>query len=262
MKKKQKFSKGFYIYGRNVVQEAILNSLEYIREVFIVKDKNKNKDLKNIIDLAREKNIRVTSIDDKKAKQLFGEVNYQGIGAYHTIFHYDVFDEAMDELDVEKNQSILILDGVEDVANFGAIIRSAAATGVSVICVPTHNQSPVNGVTFKTSAGTIHKVKIVQFSSTNQMINDVKERGFWVYGIDANTDNLDKYSAKSIWEQDFDKKSAFVIGSEGSGISQKAKENCDFLVPIPMENNVESLNVSVATAVVLYEWKRKMLNIG
>ena len=167
MKIKQKFSKGFYIYGKNVVQEAIVNSSDYLREVFIIKDKNK--DLREIIELAKSKEIKVTNIDDKKSKQLFGEVQTQGIGAYHTIFHYDNFQEVIEETKELKNQSILILDGVEDVANFGAIIRSAAATGVSVICVPTHNQSPINGITFKTSAGTIHKVKIIQFSGINQI---------------------------------------------------------------------------------------------
>ncbi len=258
MKMKQKFSKGFYIYGRNVVEEAILNSAEYLREVFIVKDKG-NKELQELAELARSRDIRVINIDEKKAKQMFGEVQIQGIGAYHTIFHYNSFQDVVDELDENKNRSILILDGVEDVANFGAIIRSAAATGISAICIPSHNNAPINGITFKTSAGTVHKVKIIQFSGINQMISDAKKYGFWIYGIDANNEKVDKYAASSIWEQEFDKKSAFVIGSEGQEKSQKAKENCDFVVPIPMENNVESLNVSVATAVVLYEWKRQMM---
>lgn len=257
MKMKQKFSKGFYIYGRNVVEEAILNSPEYLREVFIVKDKG-NKELQELAELARLKDIRVINIDEKRAKHIFGEIQIQGIGAYHTIFHYDTFQDVVDGLEDNKKQSILILDGVLDVANFGAIIRSAAATGVSAICIPNHNQAPINGITFKTSSGTVHKVKIIQFSGINQMISDAKKQGFWIYGIDTNDKKVDKYMASSIWDQEFDEKSAFVFGSEGNGISQKAKENCDFVVPIPMENNVESLNVSVATAVVLYEWKRQM----
>ena len=153
----------------------------------------------------------------------------------------------------ERPQLVLVLDHIEDVGNFRAIIRSAAAFGVSAIFVPSDRQAPVNGTVFKTSAGNISKVKIIKIPNVNQLINKLKDLKFWTYAIDMPENSKEGV----IWEQKFDSNTAFILGAEGAGVSQKVRENCDFTVPIPMENEVESLNVSVSGAIAMYEWKRQ-----
>ena len=254
MKHRTPKAKGFYIYGRNVVQETLHDAPERLREIFVVHDTARN--VENIVQLARHNKIRVTKIDKTKALKLFGHVQTQGIGAYYAGYQYASWHDIQERVNKSDRALVVIIDGIEDVQNFGAIIRSAAAVGVTAICVPSHKQAPINSVVFTTSAGSVHKVPIIQFAGTNQMIADVQKDDFWVYGIDMDDGN-NPHPAGTIWDQSFDGRSAIVVGAEGRGISQKVREHCDFVTPIPMENGVESLNVSVATAVVLYEWKRQ-----
>ena len=148
---------------------------------------------------------------------------------------------------------MLVLDKLEDVGNFGAIIRTAAAVGVSAIFVSGDNQAPVNGTVFKTSAGNILKVKIIKTPNINQIIKKLKELKFWTYAVDM----PENAKGGDLWDQKFDTNTAFVLGGEGKGVSEKVRENCDFITPIPMENGVESLNVSVSGAIAMYEWKRQ-----
>ena len=145
-----------------------------------------------------------------------------------------------------------MLDKIEDVGNFGAIIRTAAAVGVSAIFISGDGQAPINGTVFKTSAGNISKVKIIKCINIGQIVEKLKELKFWTYAVD-----MDKKKGGDLWGQKFDTNTAFILGAEGSGVSLKVREKCDFVIPIPMENNVESLNVSVSGAIVMYEWKRQ-----
>jgi 23S rRNA (guanosine2251-2'-O)-methyltransferase len=158
----------------------------------------------------------------------------------------------------------LVLDKVEDPQNFGAIVRSAGAAGVSAVFVANASQAPVNATVFKTSAGVITKVPIVQVANIADTLEKLKDAGFWNYGVDMNElseedkeDNPYAEGSKSIWDIEFDNNTALVVGAEGSGLSRIARENCDFLVHIPMQNNVESLNVSVSAALSMYEWRRQ-----
>lgn len=254
--------KGFHIFGRNAVSEAIAGAPEKIAELLLVQEKGEVlKNVEDLVNAAKSADIRVSSVEKKRAEKIAPGVHTQGVIAYYTGFNYLSYKEFEEMYSENSRSCVLVLDGVEDVGNFGAIIRSAVAMGVDAILVSDFNQAPVNATTFKTSAGAVTKIDIVQFSGMGQIMQNLKSAGYWSYGVDMPDPEaeIDPYTAGNIWEQKYDDRTAFILGAEGKGISQKAKEACDFLAPIPMENDVESLNVSVAAAIALYEWKRQQM---
>lgn len=248
--------RGFYIYGRNAIEEILTHTPDRIAEIFVIEgaDAHKNEQAFNI---AKSADIQITHLDEKRTEKLFGGVRTQGIGAYHRGFEYSDISILRDLCkDATAPLAVLVLDHIEDVHNFGAMVRTAAAAGVSAVIVAEHRQAPVTGAVFATSAGMVCRIPIIQAPSTSGVIEKLKEYDFWTYAIDMEEGSAE-YPAGTIWEQDFDTHTAMVLGAEGIGLSHSARENCDFITPIPMEEGVESLNVSVATAIALYEWKRQ-----
>ena len=142
------------------------------------------------------------------------------------------------------------MDELEDPHNVGAIIRSAAGFGASAILLAKHRQSPITGVVTKASAGTIDRVPLVRIGNINDAIVKLKEKGFWILGLDGDGD-------QSLFEIDMKMPVCIVVGGEGKGIREKTLDNCDIKVRIPMENKVESFNASVSAALVLYEWRKQ-----
>ncbi len=238
------------VFGKNVVVEALRDNPKSISKIITTK-KTKEKFL-NILERARKLKIKIEFTDEQKLDLMANGGNHQNILAVTDSFKYYSFsDWAMQSQEREKDL-VLILDKIEDTHNFGAIIRTAAAVGVSAIFVASHKQAPVNATVFKTSAGNIFKIKIIQIANLNDTISKLKKDGFWTYAVDMGKDKKD-----IIYNQEFDKKTAFVLGSEGKGVSEKIRQNCDFITSIPMQNGVESLNVSVSAAIVLYEYRRQ-----
>lgn len=245
----------FYIYGKNVVNEQLdLDNLK-IKKVLIVKKTADNKEVEKIVAKTKKKSISVEYVSQNEADNKSEKSNHQGVLALVEKFRYKTYQQWQEEKKENKNEVVLILDGIEDVGNFGAILRSAAAFGVSAVFVLNHNQAPVNGTVFKTSAGNLSKVDIVEVSNINQTIEKLKKDGFWTYALDMVED---KKEQKMVWDEKYDKKTAFILGSEGEGVSQKVLENSDFVVSVPMQKSVESLNVSVTAALCLYEYKRQV----
>ena len=158
--------------------------------------------------------------------------------------------EVEDMLDLAKKRNedafILILDGIEDVHNLGSIIRTAETAGVHGIIIPKRRAVAVNATVLKTSAGAVEHMKIARVNNINETIKYLKEEGFWICGTDMKT-NID-YD-----QQNYNMPIAIVIGSEGAGISRLTKENCDFLVKIPMKGKINSLNASVSAGIIMYE---------
>ncbi len=245
------------IYGKNPVKEVLENNPKNIEAImFIEQVGGLSKDLAELKKEAEINKIKTFYIQEHQAEKLLGKVNFQGVLATIKKYQYRKYNDWLNrDLDKKGNNLVLILDKISDVGNFGALIRTAAAVGVSAIFVSEHEQAPVNATVFKTSAGTAIKVKIIRDLNLNRVIEDLQKNDFWVYGIDM--DDEREYPAGNIWEQNFSGNTAIVLGSEGKGISEKILEKCDFITPIPMENGVESLNVSVAGAVAMYEWKRQ-----
>lgn len=230
-----------YIYGRNVVVSRLKEARD-IDEIYLL-DSFKDRSVMELI-----KNSRVKLVWCKKGKldNLAGNGFHQGIVAkVHTYDYYD-FDEVMCCLKEKENALIVMLDGIEDPHNFGAILRSCEAMGVDGVIVSKHGTCPLNSTVAKTSTGAIELVKVIEVNNLNNAIKKLKEDGFWVVGAEAH--NSVDYRAV-----DYNGKIVLVVGSEGKGISKLVIENCDYKVKLPMVGKVNSLNVSVACAVLLYQ---------
>lgn len=237
-----------YIYGKNAIEEA-LQSKQSVDKIYIRSNLPKSH-FKSIIQLASGSKVPVSYVPGKKLYELVGSVKDQGTVAVMSAVTYHDFDDWIAEVQTDTFPCILLLNEIEDPGNLGAILRTAAAAGISAVIVPKHRQAPVSALVYKTSAGTAGRVPIVRVGNLNQTILKLKDRGFWIAGLDMN-------GSETLWNLEVDRPLAFVIGNEGSGIRKKTLDHCDYTFTIPMHNNVESLNASVSTALICYEWARK-----
>ena len=224
------------VYGKNVAKE-ILKSGKKIEKI-ILQD---NFDDKDIISLIENRNFKVEKWT-KKDFSKFDKYSHQGIIMYIEDFKYT---DLLDLLN-EESSLIVILDHLEDPHNLGAIIRTCEAAGVDGIILPKDRSVEVNSTVIKTSAGATENVKIAQVVNLNQAIKKLKDNGFWFVG----TDLLDSIDYREI---DYSGKIGLVIGSEGFGMTKTVKESCDFIARIPMHGKINSLNASVAAAIMIYE---------
>jgi 23S rRNA (guanosine2251-2'-O)-methyltransferase len=238
-----------YIFGRKPVEEQLRHSPEKVEKIYLRKGLH-GSFTSFITDACSKNRIPVTEVPGSKLSEMVGTVNDQGIVASISQAEYLEFETWLENLVPDAETAVLILDEIEDPHNFGAILRTAAATGMSAVIVPKHRQAPVNATVFKTSAGTAGRIPIVRAVNLNRAITDMKEKSFWIAGLDQN-------GSSHVWEQKYDVPMGFVIGNEGKGMRQKTGEHCDFLLSIPMANHVESLNASVSAAIVCYEWLRQ-----
>lgn len=239
-----------YIYGKNPLLEQLKNEPEKIEKIFL-RENLRGSYVNDIKSYASQNRIPVSFVPGSKLLDLVGKVNDQGVVALVSPVSYLDFYSWLETLTPDANTAILILDEIEDPHNFGAILRSAAAAGITAVLVPKHRQAPINSTVFKTSAGTAGRIPIVRVGNINRAILELKEHKFWIAGLEQSAEQI-------LWDLDTTIPLAFVIGSEDQGIRKKTIEHCDFLYSIPMENKVESLNASVSAALVCYEWRRKI----
>lgn len=244
----------FYIYGKKPVEEQLMRNPKNVMRIFISDViSGASQEFTLLKQYAKENNIPFNSISKHKLKEYVGDVNTQGVLALIKKYEFMTFDQWSETIDIETLPCVMLLDGIQDTHNYGAILRSAAAVGVSAVIVAKDRQAPVNGTVFKTSAGAVLSIPIVQVSNINQTIMKLQNMRFWIAAVD-----MDESGRNTIWNQTYDTAMAFVVGAEGDGVPEKTREHADFIVSIPMENDIESLNVSVAAAVTLYEWKRQI----
>ena len=246
----------FYIYGKKPVEEQLMRNPENVMRVFI-SDKMAKKEggFQELRAFAKDKRIPINPVTKAKIEDYVGDVNDQGVVALLKRPEYIEFDDWFETLDLDTLPGVLVLDHIEDTHNFGALLRTAAAAGIAGVIVSKDRQAPINGVVYKTSAGALTQVPIIRVSNINQSITKLKENKFWIAAVDIDEDSKND---TSLWAQTFDTPMAFVLGAEGKGIHEKTLEHSDFVISIPMENDIESLNVSVAGAVIMYEWKRQI----
>lgn len=243
----------FYIYGKKPVEEQLMRNPKNVLRVFVSDSMKKNDGgLQELRAYAKDKHIPLNAISRNKIKEYVGDVNDQGVIALIERPEYEEFDTWFETVDVNTNPAVLILDHVEDMHNFGAILRTSAAVGVAGVIVAKDHQAPINGVTYKTSAGAVTQIPVIRVSNINQVIKKLKENRFWIAAVD-----IDETRGTGLWKQTYDTPMAFIMGGEGKGVSEKTREHSDFVISIPMENEIESLNVSVAAGVILYDWKRQ-----
>ena len=222
-----------YVYGKNVAKE-VLQKKTPIKKAYIYE---------NFIDEDILNELKKVSIPckfmDKKALDNIENGNHQGIILDIEDYKYYSLDKILDK------DIIVILDHLEDPHNFGAIIRTCEAAGITSIIIPKDRSIKVNATVMKTSVGTLEDVNICMVTNLVNAIKTLKENGFWIIGTDMEGTNYKKI--------DYQGKIAIVIGNEGKGLSRLTKENCDFIAKIPMYGKVNSLNASVAAALVIYE---------
>lgn len=197
-----------------------------------------------ILDAAKSNNLLVKFVDINELNKMAEGGNHQGVIVEVEEFKYSTLDEIILSAKDKAQPLVLILDGVEDPHNFGAIIRSADAFGVDGIIIKNRNQVPVNMTVSKVSTGAINYVKIAQVSNLNNAISTLKDNGYWIYASDGSA--KDSYA-----DIKYDGAICLIMGSEGEGISKLVLRNSDFIIKIPMSGHVNSLNVSVATGILL-----------
>ncbi len=221
-----------YIYGKNVALEALENK-EKIKKAFLYEKFSDQ----IIIGELKKQNIKIEYLSKFDLDKI-EKANHQGIILEVDDYKYYPLEEINDEI-------IIILDHLEDPHNFGAIIRTAEAAGIKSIIIPKDRSVTVNGTVAKVSVGAISNVKISMVNNLVNTIKYLKEKGYWVIGTDMQGDDF-----KTI---DYKGKIVLVIGNEGKGMSRLVSDNCDFIASIPMNGKVNSLNASVAAALVIFE---------
>ncbi len=233
------------IEGRNAVLE-LLESGRDINKIYVLEGE-KYGSINKIIAKAKERKIIINEISRAKLNQMAQTENNQGVIAVVPPFNYCEVEDILEEAKRKNTKPfILILDGIEDPHNLGSIIRTAETASVDGIIIPKRRAAGVNSTVAKVSAGAVEYMKIARVNNITDTINYLKENGVWICGTDMNTD-------KYYYDEDFTGGIAIVIGSEGFGISRLVKENCDFLVKIPMKGKITSLNASVSAGIIMYE---------
>lgn len=228
------------IYGKNCIYEAIKANAK-LEKVFVL-EANSKKD-SGFINMLKDKHITFEILQKDKMDKLFG-MSHQGYAAYRK--EYYIYDESyLNELDDKANR-ILLLDGIMDPHNLGAILRSVDAFGVDLVILPKNRSCSLTETVAHVSTGAIEHTKIMYINSLLTAVTKLKEKGYWICGTDAKGDTL----ATSI---DKDLKLAVIIGSEGFGMSKTLVKQSDFLITIPMVGHVNSLNASVSCAIVLHD---------
>ena len=233
------------IEGRNSVLE-LLESGKDINKIYVTRGE-KHGSINKILGIAKERKIIVVEKDKRQMDEMAQEDNYQGVIAIVPPFEYVEIQDILQNA-AEKNEDpfVLILDGIEDPHNLGSIIRTAETAGVHGVIIPKRRAAAVNSTVNKTSAGAVEHMHIARVTNISDAIQKLKDAGLWICGTDINTE-------KYYYDQDLTGPLGIVIGNEGSGMSDKVRKNCDFLVKIPMKGKVTSLNASVSTGIVIYE---------
>ena len=236
------------LFGRNAVLEAIKSGNRTINKILISKTAH-GSSISEIIKLAKMKGIVINNVPPEKLDK-FEQENTQGVVAEVSSINYVELDDLIDTVKSKQNGLLLLLDSIEDPHNLGAIIRNAVCFGVDGVIIPKWRSATVNETVERTSAGAIEHIKIARVTNSSQAILKLKDNGFWVLGAE-NGNN-------SITNTKIPFPAVLIMGSEGFGIHQKIKEKCDFVITIPQKNTISSLNVSCASAVILYEISKQI----
>ena len=244
-----------HIYGLSPVLEALRARRRPIRKILIASGANPSR-LKELTETARRAGVSIETRERRELDELTRNANHQGVVALAMApdtkqkrnagyVEPDVILESLGERPL-----LVLLDGIEDPHNLGAILRTCEGAGVDGGFIPEHRAAGLNETVAKTSAGAVEYVRIARVTNLVRLIEELKERSVWIVGVEGGTET-------SYTNFDFNVPLALVMGSEGKGIRRLVRENCDAIVSIPMLGQLNSLNVSVATGVVLFEILRQ-----
>ncbi|KJS87158.1 MAG: RNA methyltransferase [Peptococcaceae bacterium BICA1-8] len=236
------------IFGRNPVLE-LLRSNKSINKILIATGTEKGPMLE-IIKLAKQRKIPSQQVERSQLDKMFPGENHQGVAVLVSAADYVEWQDILERAREKKEDPlIIILDEIEDPHNLGAILRTADAAGAHGVIIPKRRAVPLTEGVAKASAGAVEYVPVARVSNIVQTMEQLKKEGCWIVGTSL--------QGKVLYEQDLKGPLVIVVGSEGSGLGKLTEEKCDFLVTIPMQGQINSLNASVATGVVLYEALRQ-----
>lgn len=246
-----------YIYGKNAVREALRAQPEKISKIYFLYN-IQSKEISSIIATARKHKIPCVQLDKTKFARLEKNVcpegsRSQGVIALRELVESLTIGELIEQVDLSENPIFIILDGITDPHNLGAIARTAECAGASGIIIPERKSATITPVAIKASAGALEHLPVAYVANTNLAIQKLKDAGFWIVGTSDKAKNL---YTDDIYNQPI----AIIIGSEGAGIKPSVAKHCDFLVKIPMHGRISSLNASVAAGVILFEAVRQRTN--
>ncbi|MDR3274573.1 MAG: 23S rRNA (guanosine(2251)-2'-O)-methyltransferase RlmB [Endomicrobium sp.] len=234
------------IYGRNPVFELIKAGKSTINKIMISQTA-RGIIISEIISLAKQKKIAVYNVPPERLDK-FSQYS-QGIAAEVSPMEYIELGDLIKKSKNSLKPLLVILDGIEDPNNLGAIIRNCVAFNANGVIIPKWRAAGINGTVSKSSAGAVEHISVSRVANTNQTINLLKKYGFWIAGAENDGQILEN--------SDLPFPLAVIIGSEGFGLHDLTKKNCDFLISIPQSSAISSLNASCASAVILYEISKK-----
>ncbi len=233
-----------YIYGKHALSEALQYTPHAIRKVFFDRTV-KEPQLRDLIAKAK---IPFAPLKDNGASRVSKDAVHQGvIGILNPDALLIPFDTFVQSLDMDTKPSLVLLGEVQDPHNVGAIIRSAAAFGITGVIIPEHNQAGVTGAVVKASAGMAFRIPLVSVGNVNNTLRTLKKKGFWVYGLEMGGTN-------PLSKEKFDAPALFIMGNEATGVREKTLKLCDISLSIPMNSRCESLNVAASAAIVFSSW--------
>ena len=241
-----------WIAGINAVSAAVEHDAENVREV-LIEAGAKNPRLTEIEAQARRKDIDVRRVATQALDGVVGNLRHQGVVARYAAAKTYSENDLQGLVEAAEGKAlVLVLDGVQDPHNLGACLRSAAAAGVTAVIFPKDKAVQINATVRKTSAGAADSIPVIPATNLSRTLRDLQQMGVWIYGLAGEADT-------SFWSLDLRGNVALVLGGESDGLRRLTRENCDQLVKIPMPGggDVESLNVSVATGVTLFEAVRQ-----
>ncbi|NQT34626.1 23S rRNA (guanosine(2251)-2'-O)-methyltransferase RlmB [bacterium] len=238
------------IFGRHAVAELLDSGLE-VMEVFIIAG-GQGKAVMELKSAVRSHGIRLVPASRAELDRLAPEVNHQGVVAYYRQPRLLNVEEVLDSVQQDPPRPVLIIDGVEDPHNLGAIIRSAEVLGAGGVIFRKPRAAGLTPLAVKASAGAALWLPIASVTNIDQTIRLMKDRDYWIYGLDADAE-------ESIWDAKLSGSIGFVLGAEGKGLSRLVRKRCDKLLRIPQFGKVASLNVSVSASLALGEWLRQSM---
>lgn len=234
-----------YLYGRNPIKER-LNAKKVIHTLYL----QKGSDTQSFEQLAITQRIPVQWVDKGQLKNMVGEANHQGVVAHIPDYTFTSLEKVLDSTQNKEHSCLIVADGLEDPHNLGAILRIADGAGVDGVIIGKHRSVSLTSTVAKVSAGAIESVNIVEVTNLAQTLKTLKDAGYWIYGSDVN-------NAVVYHQAQLSGKVVIIVGSEGKGMSSLVKKHCDVLLTIPMHGKVDSLNVAVATGILVYEVLRQ-----
>ncbi|PPU05716.1 23S rRNA (guanosine(2251)-2'-O)-methyltransferase RlmB [Xanthomonas arboricola] len=241
-----------WIVGVNAVASSVENDADNVREV-LIEAGSKNPRLIEIEEQARRKGIDVRRVNTQALDGVGGQVRHQGVVARYAAARLWAENELEALVTAAEGRALLlVLDGVQDPHNLGACLRSAAAAGVTAVIIPKDKSATVNATVRKTSAGAADRIPVVAVTNLARCLRDLQKQGVWLYGLAGEAE-------ASLYGVDLRGNVGLVLGGEADGLRRLTREHCDGLVKIPMPGDIESLNVSVAAGVTLFEAVRQRL---